>query len=1751
MKYSGIKKVARAAVSAVTGLAFVITSFAAPFTYGLNLQTAIAATTVFSENFGVGADVAVSTLQSWEQHESATVAKDPDVSGEDSASSNGGRFAKIASDSADNGPQDGYICHEIDFSDYENLTLDYLWQGDPDAEEDDDYGVVQIRNNGGGDGNCGANGGWTEINEHDLYDYTEGSWHSETGIDISAFDGTVVLIRFINNAKADDEFFRVDAINIEGDLVEGEGEPTTGTVVVEKIVVGYDGDILFDFDASWIDGDNNFDMGAGTTTLLEVPTGTGLFVEELAAGEGWTLTSAICDSDLTDEDDALDPADFDLAEGETITCTFVNTYEEDEEEVDECVEGEQWLATIEDEDQGTRKDGSAVLTERSNSDAVLGEDDDVFFSLGVEGSVVGKFNAFVENVDGDDITVYERTGGNPLTYGEETALVEVSQDGSTWYSVGTASSHATDGATSFDFDATGLEWIMFVRVTDTTDFDTEFPSDNGADGFDLDAVGAVNGVCDEPEEDVEPALEITTPATDGLVFAPGVINLAALYTGDENTDDTDVKWAVRFGTCDAGVDTVAGNVDGHSDPSTYNGDGEFEAAPDLSGEPEGEYCFVVNPQEHGLRETRTFFLEEPRDFCIEEDGVEVFAKENSLNGGIGLATGVNVDTGDILVVEQVDELDTWIAGAGATREGDADGLPAFSNYEQDGFSFPHGSLVGQIGGGDYFLIGTDFEQTMTEAGELVLFYWDSNNHDNSDSITFDIAVECDDEDDDGGNGPDDRAPQCQGIDATVYVDGFGFIVGGPDNGSVYAGTLRGTGGDDVIVGTNDVDIILAGNGDDLVCALDKNDEVYGQGGNDEIYGNKGADLLVGGLDNDLIFGGRGNDEIRGGEGDDELYGDRGDDLVYGADGRDLLYGGNGNDDLYGGNHADELYGEGDNDELYGGDGPDIMRGAGGNDVLVGGNGDDDMNGNQGDDELRGGDGEDYMRGGKQNDLMIGGNHNDFVCGDEGEDDLRGNDGDDVLCGKEGNDILHGGNGDDKLDGGDDVDELRGQNDTDTCINGETTLTCEVFVSDESFCEPATTGSIVIVKDASPVDEEDDWEFVFNVSFDELFEIVEVYGEGVSTSSETLLELEPGTYNVSEILEFDDKWMMTDLVCESSFDEDETEVNLEERTASVDLQAGEVVTCTFTNVEYEECFIEGYKYDYETEEGLAGWTIGYYGEVYNYGEEGPEYLYVSGETETDEDGYYCLFLDEPVNYGVSEESEFEVYEVLQNGWSAMEIVVDGEDTYPYIDSDEGEFYAYTYVEYDGETITVDFYNDEVGCLVEGYKYDASGNPIENWEIGMEGYGYYEGWYDDEEGPVLEGDNGEYFYAYDYTDENGYYCLTPYFEHEDLKLAQVLVEDLGDWTWDVAVFEYLKRGWDIFKVEVDGEEADYESYGSRVATHLEDIDMEETYEVDFYNTSACLVEGYKFDERGNPLSGWNIGLAGTLYNEYYPAVQILDEEEYDQFEGFEVIGTDVTDEDGYYCILDDNGLVADYFDDEEEDELYEVEIRGFGPLFGEFIVYEEMQDGWSIDHVDLFGENTDYYFDDVYDVYTYIYSLGGYSDWFSLLDQELEEDEGIFIPRVDFFNTQDEDEQPTPTNSNGRRGGNTVGGGSGPSGQVLGASTDACPMMWIEDFMAMGRNNDTMEVYKLQLFLNLFGFEVELTGVYDQATFDAVSAFQAAYGTEVLNPWANQFSVVDNSPSGMVYLSTRWKINDLLCPGMTPFPQLILLNQNPNF
>ncbi len=121
-----------------------------------------------------------------------------------------------------------------------------------------------------------------------------------------------------------------------------------------------------------------------------------------------------------------------------------------------------------------------------------------------------------------------------------------------------------------------------------------------------------------------------------------------------------------------------------------------------------------------------------------------------------------------------------------------------------------------------------------------------------------------------------------------------------------------------------------------------------------------------------------------------------------------------------------------------------------------------------------------------------------------------------------------------------------------------------------------------------------------------------------------------------------------------------------------------------------------------------------------------------------------------------------------------------------------------------------------------------------------------------------------------------------------------------------------------------------------------------------------------------------------------------------------------------------------------------------------------------------------------------------------------------------------------------GSSSGGGGSSASGSrhhsvpaVLGVVADC---EYLRDYLRIGWNNDPIEVIKLQVFLKeLEDFKnLQITGVFDQATFDAVSEFQVRYQPDILTPWG----YAQGEYTGYVYILTKKKVNEIFCQKAYP-------------
>jgi len=356
---------------------------------------------------------------------------------------------------------------------------------------------------------------------------------------------------------------------------------------------------------------------------------------------------------------------------------------------------------------------------------------------------------------------------------------------------------------------------------------------------------------------------------------------------------------------------------------------------------------------------------------------------------------------------------------------------------------------------------------------------------------------------------DTGPPSCNGQTATIYVDDTNTIVGGPDNGLSYAGTLNGTAGVDVIVGTNGVDDINASGSNDTICGLDGDDDIDGGSNDNYIDGGAGNNIFTGGSGNDTIVAGDGNNtvntangtnsvtlgngtnNITGGIGVDTITVGNGANTISAGNSNNVISAGGGNNNITTGNNDDTIItGNGSNtivaaggaDTITTGNGNDVIdagdgtngvnAGEGNNSVTGGigidtittGAGDDTIDGGGGNDAITAGDGTNNIMGGAGADTIITGNGADTIWGaagadiihaGDGNDTIHGEDNADTICGGGGDDTIFGENGNDLIDGdenGVNGDTIDGGANPDTCVNGEAVSNCTTTTGTVPACD---------------------------------------------------------------------------------------------------------------------------------------------------------------------------------------------------------------------------------------------------------------------------------------------------------------------------------------------------------------------------------------------------------------------------------------------------------------------------------------------------------------------------------------------------------------------------------------------------------------------------------------------------------------------------------------------------------------------------
>lgn len=201
-----------------------------------------------------------------------------------------------------------------------------------------------------------------------------------------------------------------------------------------------------------------------------------------------------------------------------------------------------------------------------------------------------------------------------------------------------------------------------------------------------------------------------------------------------------------------------------------------------------------------------------------------------------------------------------------------------------------------------------------------------------------------------------------------------------------------------------------------------------------------------------------------------------------------------------------------------------LIGTGGNDVIIGGNGAVYIDGLGGNDTICGGNGADILNGGPGNDDIFGGNGADSITGGSGDDDLNGDSSNDVIFAGDGNDDCEGGSGSDEIDG---------------CGFDDT--------GDE-------VGQITVIKDTNP-DNAQDFGFTGSWSF-----TLDDDADATLQNSWTIASNDSATRTITESVV--GGWSLTNLVCTGAGGD--SSVSIPSRTATLNVDSGEEIVCTFTN-----------------------------------------------------------------------------------------------------------------------------------------------------------------------------------------------------------------------------------------------------------------------------------------------------------------------------------------------------------------------------------------------------------------------------------------------------------------------------------------------------------------------------------------------------------------------------------------------------------
>ncbi len=284
-----------------------------------------------------------------------------------------------------------------------------------------------------------------------------------------------------DSLTADVSFFAVQARHNDGFQCDFPQGPRTTLTLVKQVLNGEATVADWTLSAA---GPTPLTGISGTVDVTGVSVTPGTYdLSELGIDGEYLASNWSCTGGNQTDFDTIE-----ISEGDNVECRISNYLV--------CDPSQAYADHVVTSSQALRKNGTAVLPERSNASSSLGAPESsglpsdpavaagTFFSLGFGGSIVVEFlNNYIVDGPGPDLQVWEVTGG---VYPDELIQLDASKDGVTWFPIGTGLTR--DAQT--DLALSGLSWARYIRLTDISnpgDF-----ADATADGYDLDAFSALN-----------------------------------------------------------------------------------------------------------------------------------------------------------------------------------------------------------------------------------------------------------------------------------------------------------------------------------------------------------------------------------------------------------------------------------------------------------------------------------------------------------------------------------------------------------------------------------------------------------------------------------------------------------------------------------------------------------------------------------------------------------------------------------------------------------------------------------------------------------------------------------------------------------------------------------------------------------------------------------------------------------------------------------------------------------------------------------------------------------------------------------------------------------------------------------------------------------------------------------------------------------------------------------------------------------